>query len=60
MLVSIECMTHEAAVSGLCEESVGIVKAVLVSVPELVKSEVPKLGIVEKTTEVAELACTPG
>lgn len=53
-------MTHEAAVSGLCEESVGIVKAVLVSVPELVKSEVPKLGIVEKTTEVAELACTPG
>lgn len=38
-------MTHEAAVSGLCEESVGIVKAVLVSVPELVKSEVPKLGM---------------
>lgn len=52
-------MTHEAAVSGLCEESAGIVKVVLVSVPELVKSEVPKLGIAEKTTE-AELACTPG
>lgn len=54
-----ECMTHEAVVSGLCEESVGIVKAVLVSVPELVKSEVTNPGIVEKTTEVAELACTP-
>lgn len=45
VLVSIDCMTHEAAVSGLCEEeSVGIVKAVLVSVPELVKVRSPSLA----------------
>lgn len=53
-------MTHEAVVSGLCEESVGIVNAGLVSVPELVKSGVTNPGVVEGTTEVAKLACTPG
>ena len=55
-------MTHEAVVSGLCMESVRVGKVVLVSVPELVTSEVTIPGIPGETVVAgtAELAFAPG
>ena len=57
-----EWVTHEAVVFGLCGESVGIGKVVLVSAPKFVTSEVTSCDAVEERVGVgiAELVCTPG